>query len=73
MVTADIAYSEENRKPEGEPMVIDGTHLMARRVNTTVPTTLWADANLVFNFACNDQEGMGFGEGEYCCMESESD
>ena len=51
-----IAYAGEKKFPDDRPLMSsDGTHLMERRVNTTIPDTLWAEANLLFNFVCNDE------------------
>ena len=57
-----MLYSRDHRK--GWPLTADGTHLMPRRVNTTLPTTLWAQANLALNFLCN----RGLSEGADCCL-----
>ena len=45
----------------------DGLHLMERRVNTTVPVTLWAEANILLNFLCN-QVFQGSEEEYLCCV-----
>ena len=47
-------------------MLYDGTHLMERRVETTVPTALWADANVILNFACNRGNRGIIGEANCC-------
>ena len=51
--------------PMGDILLADGTHKLDRHVNTTIPTSLWADTNLILNFACNDR--MRF-EGVTCCV-----
>ena len=49
----------------GEYLLGDGTHKLDRRVETTVPTSLWADTNAIFNFYCNYR--MSFEEDDLCC------
>lgn len=39
--------------PNGRNTFTDGTHKMERRIKTQIPTSLYTDADTVFNYLCN--------------------
>ena len=63
-VAAETVWTESGKS--GRIMLSnDNTHLLQREVNTTLTTALWVDANLIYNFVCNEVIRP---EGVTCCV-----
>ena len=50
-----IPYGAYAGGPPGHILLQDRFHMMRRREDTNIPSTLWAKANLIFNWFCNQE------------------